>query len=433
MPQYVGIDFGTTNSALALADEDGLTCLAMFPQGDSATSTFRSIIYFDPDRRDGRGKLQPTVGPEAISAYLEEHGHGRLIQSLKSYLATPLFSATSVFGRNYTLEELAALIVSGLAEWTSDQKDDLAPIPVVGRPVKFAKAETQDDDDFAINRLRGAFKKGGFDEITFEYEPVAAAYFYESKLSHDEVVLIGDFGGGTSDFCLMRVGPEVRRRGRTPADMLGTEGVALAGDAFDARIVDHLVSPALGLGSEYKSWLEGRILPVPAWIYGRLRRWHHLSFLKSKENMTLFEDLRKQSLVPEKIQGLIDLVENDMGYELYRAVESTKVALSKSLEAPFDFSAHPVELHGIVRRADFDGWIAPELEQVHGCIERLLGKSGVAPTDVDRVFLTGGSSFVPAVRRIFEQRFGKEKVRGGNELTSVALGLALRAADLARQ
>ena len=430
MPQHVGIDFGTTNSALGLADEDGLTSLAMYPYAGSATSTFRSVLHFDPEHRDPRGAILPTAGPAALDGYLAADGQGRLIQSLKSFLASDLFRATSVFGRTYTLEELAALIVAGLVDWAREELPSLG-VPVVGRPVRFAKGEDDADDDFAVTRLRSAFAKAGVPEIALEYEPVAAAYFYESRLDHDELVLIGDFGGGTSDFCLMNVGPGVRRRGRKPSDILGTEGVGLAGDALDARIVDHVVAPALGRGTEYRSYMEGRVLTVPAWIYSQLRRWHHLSFLKSKKNMALFEDLFKQSLEPRKLAALISLVENDLGYELYRSVETTKVALSKAEAAPFQFHHADVELDAVVTRADFESWIAPELESIRSCVDRLLASTGVDARAVDRVFLTGGSSLVPAVRRIFIERFGEARVRSGNELTSVALGLALVCADRA--
>ncbi|MEI8259267.1 MAG: hydantoinase B/oxoprolinase family protein, partial [Deltaproteobacteria bacterium] len=153
MPQYFGIDFGTTNSALALADENGLTCLAMYPHAGGETSTFRSVIHFDPEHRNARGALVPFTGPAALDSYLAADGQGRLIQSLKSYLASELFRATSVFGRTYTLEELAAVLLSGLAEWTQGQELEVG-VPVVGRPVRFAKGDTPQADAFAITRLR---------------------------------------------------------------------------------------------------------------------------------------------------------------------------------------------------------------------------------------------------------------------------------------
>ncbi len=147
---------------------------------------------------------------------------------------------------------------------------------MVGRPVRFAGADTQEDEEFALSRLRQAFAMAGFERVDFEMEPVAAAYAYESTLDHDELILIGDFGGGTSDFSLLRVGPGIRRRGRTPQDLLGNSGVGLAGDAFDARLVRKLVSPALGSDSEARSL--NKLLPavppgfMPTWSAGTISR-----------------------------------------------------------------------------------------------------------------------------------------------------------------
>lgn len=429
---HIGIDFGTTNSALAVADERGEVRLASFPRREGGpTDTFRSILYFDPDRRGARNALKPWSGPAAIENYLEGLGEGRLIQSLKSFLASRLFTATNVFQRQYTLEELASLIVSGLGEGARGQFADLGVSVVAGRPVRFSNAENEEDNEFALGRLRTAFEKAGFARVVFEYEPVAAAYYYESRLDHDELVLIADFGGGTSDFSLMRVGPRWKARG-VPAEerILGTEGVALAGDAFDGRIVDHVVAPRLGLGTQYRSYMDGKIMTVPNWLYSRLRRWHHLSFLKSRETMKLLEEIAAQSLAPEAIAALIHLIEHDLGYHLYKAVEATKVELSRSERSEFVFRDAPIDIRAEVSRPDFECWIAEELGQIATCVDHLFARTGVPLGDVDRVFMTGGSSFVPAVRRIFAERFGVERLRGGQEMTSVALGLALRGRDL---
>jgi hypothetical chaperone protein len=262
-------------------------------------------------------------------------------------------------------------------------------------------------------------------------EPVAAACAYESTLDHDELILIGDFGGGTSDFSLLRVGPDLRRRGRTAQDLLGNSGVGLAGDAFDARIIRKLVSPALGSDTEARSL--NKLLPaVPAWIYANLERWHYLSFLRTNNVREILKSARIRALQPEKIQALITLIEEDLGYQLHQAVQQAKFALSRSERAEFRFRDGSMDLRIPVTRSEFESWIAHDLQSIETCIDGLLQSSGIHPRAVDRVFLTGGSSFVPAVRRIFETRFGKERIRSGNEFTSVAHGLALRAAEKLR-
>lgn len=243
-------------------------------------------------------------------------------------------------------------------------------------------------------------------------------------------MLIADFGGGTSDFCLVRVGPSVRERGRQASDILGTEGVALAGDAFDARILRHRVAPALGKGTTYMS--HGKEMPVPPWLYGHMEKWHHLSFLKSREHQKLLEDIADGAREPAKIEGFRHLVDADLGYHLYRSVEKTKVALSSATRAAFAFKDEPIDIAADVLRGELEAWIADELEAIRGCVDRLLGATGVAAGDVDKVFMTGGSSLVPAVRALFAERFGAGKLAGGDELTSVASGLALRAESLAR-
>ncbi len=266
--------------------------------------------------------------------------------------------------------------------------------------------------------------KAGFEKVLFEYEPVAAAYYYESTLDHDELILIGDFGGGTSDFSLLRVGPSRQVAGAGERRVLGNEGLPLAGDAFDAKIIRHLVSPALGAGSSLDS--GGKLLPVPNWVYFKLERWHHLSFLKSRDTLAMLQNVTAQALEPEKLKALLYLVQHDLGYQLHRAVQRTKVTLSHAEKTVFRFVDGDVELDAEVNRSEFEQWIAEELLDIERRIDSLLAKTGVEAVDVDRVFLTGGSSFVPAVRRIFESRFGSQRIRTGDEFTSVARGLALR-------
>jgi hypothetical chaperone protein len=266
--------------------------------------------------------------------------------------------------------------------------------------------------------------------VDFELEPIAAAYAYESTLDRDELILIGDFGGGTSDFSLLRVGPGVRRRGRTPEDLLGNSGVGLAGDAFDARIVRKLVSPALGSDSEARSL--NKLLPaVPAWIYAKLEHWHHLSFLRTNNVREILKSARLRALEPEKIEALIALIDEDLGFQLHQAVQQVKFKLSSSQTAEFRFRDGTTDLRIAVTRREFEAWIAEELRAIERCIDSLLETSGIDASQVGRVFLTGGSSFVPAVRRIFATRFGRERISSGNEFTSVAHGLALRGREAA--
>jgi len=427
----IGIDFGTTNSSIALAEDSGMQ-FAAFASGGSNSSSFRSVLYFEQQKLAGGAKRSHSLsGPAAIERYLEAEDKGRLIQSLKSHLSSRTLTSTEVFGRRHKLEELISRILGDLRKHVERQFERPVPYAMVGRPVRFVGADSKEDDDFAVQRLREAFAIAGFEHVDFELEPVAAAHAYESTLDHDELILIGDFGGGTSDFSLLRVGPAVRRRGRTPQDLLGNTGVGLAGDAFDARLVRKLVSPALGSNSEARSL--NKLMPaVPAWIYSNLEHWHYLSFLRTNNVREILRSARTRALEPDAIDSLIAIIQQDLGYQLHQAVQRVKFELSRGHSAEFRFHDGGIDLRIPIKRSEFEAWIKAELGAIEHCIDSLLHSSGVDARDVDRVFLTGGSSFVPAVRRIFTSRFGEERIRGGNEFTSVAHGLALCAAERGR-
>jgi hypothetical chaperone protein len=419
-PRWVGVDFGTTNSAVATADTDGRASLIAFPSIQGLRSTFPSVLYFEP-------KAASLAGSAAIERYLASETKGRFIQSLKTYLAEPSFEGTGIGTRHYTLEKLIALIGQHMREqigfaWPPPRKI------VLGRPVHFSNPPDPALDAFAVGRLQQAIGLAGFDDIVFEYEPVAAAYAYETRLDHDERILIGDFGGGTSDFTIISVGPGVRARGRRATDIIATDGLPVAGDAFDKRIIRNLIAPRLGMGGEYVS-PPNKFLPVPSWPYERLERWHYLSFLKSPQTLEMLERVQRTASTPERLEAFVLLIKHELGYQLHEAVQQTKFALSTATEAEFAFVSGPVTIRKVVTRGNFERWIAAELVAMSQCVDRVMAASGLGFDDIDRVFLTGGSSFVPAVRRIFTDRFGAPKVAGGGELTSVATGLALRARE----
>jgi hypothetical chaperone protein len=428
----IGIDFGTTNSTVARSSGKSQVELVAFPTLTGETFSFRSVLYLQQIKQAARTKTQTWTGPAAIEHYLAAENKGRLIQSLKSYLSDRSLTGTAVFGRHCTLEDLISRILADLRRHAERQFHIEIGYAMVGRPVRFVGAETAEDETFALGRLREAFAAAGFEHIDFEMEPVAAAYAYEATLDHDELILIGDFGGGTSDFSLLHVGPGVRKRGRTPQDLLGNSGVGLAGDAFDARIVRKLVSPALGSDSLARSL--NKLLPaVPAWIYANLERWHYLSFLRTSNVVEILKSARLRALEPEKIEALITLIDEDLGYHLHQAVQQLKFELSRSESAEFHFRDGSMDLNIAVTRESFESWIADDLRTIEQCVDSLLETSGVGRSQVDRVFLTGGTSLVPAVRRIFEHRFGEQRIRTGNEFISVARGLALRAEEVLAQ
>src|SRR5580700_8870119 len=207
----IGIDFGTTNSSIARANGAGEIDLARFSHAGGFTDAYRSLLYLEQVKDRGVGRIKSWSGPAAIEEYLAAETKGRLVQSLKSFLTSRTLKSTDVFGRRMALEDLIARILRDLREKAELQFGAPIRTAVVGRPVRFVGAEKDADNIFAEERLAAAFKIAGYESVEFELEPVAAAHYYESTLDHDELILIGDFGGGTSDFSILRVGPGVRR------------------------------------------------------------------------------------------------------------------------------------------------------------------------------------------------------------------------------
>ena len=403
---FVGIDFGTTNSAVAVCDAAGEVQLVPL----ASAKYWRTVLYFEPG-----GGL--TAGAPAIARYVETEGEGRLVQSIKSHLASASFSRTSIFGRRWQLDDMIAAYVRQLR---AAAPFDLGTRCVVGRPVRYWGAEDADDDARAVERMTSALAKAGFSEVVFEYEPVGAAARYAAMLDHDELIVVADYGGGTTDFSVIRVGP---RR----AEVLATGGIGVSGDAFDARVIDAVVAPALGRGTRYRDEMGGEA-PVPAWIYGHLRRWHLLSFLKQDSTQRLLERVVRGALEPARIGRLVSVVEDDLGLALHRAVEGAKVRLSTRDADRVELPAITLDLP--IARTAFDGWIADDLATIDRVLDDVLARAGVQARDVDRAFATGGSSLVPAVRGRLTARFGDDRVVGGEELTSVAWGLAARAREV---
>jgi hypothetical chaperone protein len=386
--------------------------------GGTLGNTWRTILYLEEGERPNQ--VEVSAGGRAIERYAASEGQGRLVQSIKSHLASELFSGTQAFGRRYRIEDLIATF---LRQLRAAVPGELGRRAVVGRPVRYWGAREPADEQRALERMRSALALAGFDEIVFEYEPVAAANRYAARLDREELVLIADFGGGTSDFSVMRVGPGAR------PEVLATSGVAIAGDSFDARMIDHVVAPALGSGTSYRAEFD-RQMPVPPWLFTNLRRWHHLSFLRSRETTALLEKISHGAESPHKIEKLVRVVEDELGLPLHQAIETTKQALSAADQASFVFDRPGAGIDATVLRDELDRWIVDEIGAIDAAVDEALAAAGVAPAQVQRVFTTGGSSLVPAVRALLARRFGPERLVGGQELTSVAWGLAIAAGRL---
>ncbi|MHC2362363.1 Hsp70 family protein [Rhizobium leguminosarum] len=417
MAQALGFDFGTTNTVLAMAD-GGATRSMAFTSTEGTADSMRTALSFMKDAQLGASALKVEAGHAAIRQFIDNPGECRFLQSIKTFAASALFQGTLIFAKRHNFEDLMEIFVRRLRNYAGDHwPSDVSRI-VTGRPVHFAGASP--DPALATERYNEALSRFGFPEIHYVYEPVAAAFYFAQNLKQDATVLVADFGGGTTDYSLIRFETVAGKLTATP---IGHSGVGVAGDHFDYRMIDNIVAPLIGKGSHFKSF--DKILEVPSNYYSSFGRWNQLSIFKTTRE---FEDLKKlvrTSLEPEKLEIFIDLIDHDEGYPLYQAVSATKMALSASEEAPFDFAPLGRGGHRSIKRSDFEGWIADDLARIEGALDDVLDKTETKPAEIDKVFLTGGTSFVPAVRRIFTERFERDRIEGGGELLSIAHGLAL--------
>lgn len=413
----IGIDFGTTNTVIALARRGAAVRAVRFRDIDEVSDLYRSVLCFE-HLSSSRYDVQAQAGIKAIRTYLASLYETRFIQSFKSHVASPLFDETRIFGRRYKFEDLLSVFFRHAIADAGGELAERGGRVVSGRPVAFVGAAP--DEALAIQRYGEAYRRVGILDPAYVYEPVAAAYYYARRLTADALVLVCDFGGGTSDFSLIRF---ERRGNRVAATPLGHVGLAVAGDNFDYRIIDAVVSPRLGKGTLFRS--IDKILPIPQHYHASFARWHQLAMLKTPEHIRDLERLQRASLSPDEIAEFIEVIRNDWGFNIYRAVSDTKMKLSVRPRADFVLRVGDIEIEEAISRADFESWIADDIGRIGLTVDRLLETEGVRVDDIDSVFLTGGSSFIPAVRRMFEARFGAHRLADGENFQSVAFGLAL--------
>ncbi|TCP34108.1 Hsp70 family protein [Sphingomonas sp. BK235] len=412
----LGLDFGTTNTVAARA-RVGAAPELLALAGDAPV--FRTALCFWHDAA-ARGGLAAAAGPAAIREYLEFPADSRFLQSFKSVAASAAFDSAPVFEKRFTFEELGRLFLDALARDAAGGFAGLDRL-VVGRPVTFAGARP---DPALARRRYDAMFAGTARAIHYVYEPLAAAYADASTLDRAATLLVADFGGGTSDFSVVRVAEPGAARRCVP---LGHAGIGIAGDRFDARIVDRLVLPLIGKGGRYRSF--DKLLDIPDGWFAEFADWSRLALMRNRRTLAELDRLRRSAVDPEAIARMIALIEHEQGYALYDAVAQLKRALSGAERARFRFAGEGVTIDREVARAEFEAWIADDLARIAATLDRALAQAGVAAADIDRVFLTGGSSLVPAVRALFAARFGAARIAAGGELTSIAHGLALIAQE----
>jgi hypothetical chaperone protein len=422
MTYAVGVDFGTTNSVIAFANERGEVRSVSWPTAHGPTETFRTALMF---WKQGRN-LGHVAGPQALERAVAAEEGERFIQSFKSHLASRVFSEARLYGHKVTIEDMTSIFLRHLFEAQGGTEIARDAHLCAGRPVIFAGERP--DEELALRRLSDAYRAAGLARADFAFEPLGAAYWHARDLKVEETVLVADFGGGTSDFALLRFTPSPQG---LDAEALAHGGCGVAGDSFDYRLIDHVISPRLGKGADYRS-LE-KILPLPAFFHAAFAQWHQISWLKSSKTL---RDLRRFAEFSDRggeLEALAELIEMDLGFELYQTVGAVKAALSSAPEAPLRFCRGGVAIDAMVKRSDFESWIAPDLARIEAALDETLARANRGPEKIDAVFMTGGTSHTPALRKIFEQRFGAKKLNFDNPFQSVAAGLALLAADRRRR
>ena len=300
----VGIDFGTTNSVIALLGADGIARSAVV----GSDELFRTVLCFWAEEGRAGHRLHHAAGPAAIAAYLDDPLDSRLIMSMKTYLAQHSFMETRIFGRRFSLPDLVAQFLRALTATTGI--DPAAVRVVAGRPVRFAGEFA--DDAFGEARLRECFAVAGFRDVVVALEPEGAGWRFARSLTRPATVLVGDFGGGTSDFSVLRFVPGA------PVQPLGHAGVGIAGDVFDYRIIDKVISPQLGKGDTYR--IMGKDMPIPIEYFSSFARWHRLSLMRNPKTLREIGEVAQTAQHPDRLRGLMALIQDEQGFPLYQTV-----------------------------------------------------------------------------------------------------------------
>lgn len=422
---YLGIDFGTSNSSVALLPKGESS---MFPTNEATVlpldknglTTIPSILFFP----EGGGNYY--VGNEAIEHYLSDNAQGRLMQSIKTLLPDTSFTSTTISGwGRYTTEDLVFCILSTIRHRVELIVNQKIAAVVLGRPAIFS--EDEEEDKAAERCLLKAAKRAGFEHVRFQSEPIAAALTYKHSLNKQELVFVGDFGGGTSDFTVMRLSPHPVDDIDHVDDILAVNGISIAGDTFNSAIMRHKLLKHFGYYAHYGQYGDQKRLDVPHAIHYEICEWHKSSFLKDSRYYGSIQRMLYCSDDKQGFMRLQALIKENLGFPLFQSIQEAKCALSSNQTSRVTFNRSIINIDEEITRESFEEIIEEHIEKLGLCIDRTLAIANIDAIDMDAVFLTGGTSQTPRIRRLMAEKFGEEKLRSGDALTSVAEGLALSA------
>ncbi len=409
---YCGIDFGTSNSTVALATESGHFLATL----ENAEQSIPSAIFFNS--QNGRA----VFGRAAIAEYLSGE-NGRFMRALKSVIGRPLFhEKTRIEKRDVTLADILSLFLRHLKTTAERQTGCAVSKVVLGRPVQFIE-DSPDLDTQAQRDLDHAARKIGFEHIEFQFEPIAAALEYETSVASEQIVLVADIGGGTSDFSIVRVAPEKINAPDRTKDILANRGIRVGGTDFDQQLSMKQIMPHLGRGSIYGA----KNLEMPTWIYMDLSTWSNVNFVYEHKVLSEIRSLRREAKKPKLLDRLLSVIEHQSGHRLIGDVEQAKIALSGDDEVLLELAYIESGFAMSVSQKNFEGSIANLVRRVEACIRQTVTDAAVPAGQIDTVFMTGGSSMVRPVQALIRRLFPMAEMISGDVFGAVGKGLGLDA------
>lgn len=409
---YHAVDFGTSNSLLTFVPDRGT--ITPVPLDIDDSFVLRSLFY-TPEKNVW------FFGNEAITEYVNHEGEGRFFRSVKKFLPEPSYSGTTVFNRNMNISELVAVFLGEMRKrankFTGVQVDKI----ILGRPALYSR--DLDQDKLAQDRMEAAARLAGYKEIIFCPEPVAAGLDYLTDAQEEKIILITDFGGGTSDFTLMKI----RKGNYSKDDILGLSGIFSAGDVLDGIMMRDFIAPHFGSKFEYKLPGGNNILQFPRNLLKKICSPAHITHLREKDTWEFLQHINKFALSEnesKKMSNLFTLVEAQLGFPLFHEIEKTKIRLGKEKIVDLKFHMHDLDIEEAVDGLDYKHSVYPTVEEIMTTMNEVFTQSNLKPEDVDQVCLTGGTSQFPMIKTELERIFGKNKLIEHNIYQSVVNGLA---------
>ncbi len=440
----IGFDFGTSNSAIAVTEPQSPTPrLLRLDTARHDSTLVPTTLYFRPDgtfhighdaiqtfanleagrtivreRKAVRHEIDTVFGREMVVAEIEVNQSGRFFQSLKRSLADASFKGTEVFGQFYTLEELITAFAVEMRRRAEQALDRPVTQAMIGRPVHWANSAA--GDALSLERMERALHQAGFESFDFMPEPIAAGIRLAATLSEPRTVLVFDFGGGTLDVTVMRMGGDVR-------EVLSTAGIPIGGDLLDEDVMDRRLLRYFG---EHLRWGPQQ-LPMPQHILDTVRRWYTIPDLNDPNTLRFLRDLERErkSDTRRQARALLSLARGNHGWPLFREIERAKIGLSSNEQERIRYVADQINVDEPIMRREFEGLIEVRVRQASACINEALASAQLTSDQVDAVMHTGGSSLIPRFRRMLGDTFGEDKLLEQDAFTSVASGLALAARD----